>query len=362
MDFGSDNIVGTSEPIIEAMAAAARAGREGTYGRDRWTLDAVVQLEEVFEKKLAVVLVPTGTAANALSLAAVTPPFGGVFCHAMAHINDDECGAPEFFTGGAKLVGLAGPMGKIAPSSLKETLVRFPRGGTRQVQAAVLSLSQATESGTAYECQEIGALAEVAHAAGLAVHMDGARFTNALLSLGCTPAEMTWKAGVDILSFGATKNGALACEAVIFFDPKQAEQIEVQRKRAGHTLSKGRLLGAQMAAYLRDGHWLRLARHANAMAARLAAGLAEVPGVRLPWPCQANEIFAILPRSVDTALQAAGAHYYEWDAASLSAGDVLRAEEVFIRLVCSFETPAAEVEEFIGVARAAGGTVASSPY
>jgi threonine aldolase len=280
----------------------------------------------------------------------------------MAHINDDECGAPEFFTGGAKLFGLPGPMGKIAPSSLKEILPRFPRGGTRMVQAAALSLSQATESGTVYDREEIGVLTEIAHAAGLAVHMDGARFTNALLTLGCTPAEMTWKAGIDVLSFGATKNGALACEAAIFFDPKYAEQIEVQRKRTGHTLSKGRLLGAQMAAYLRNGHWLGLARHANAMAARLAKGLAGVPGARLPWPCQANEVFAILPRNVDAALQAAGAHYYEWDAASLSAGEALGADEVFIRLVCSFETAAADVEEFIAVAQAAGKSVASSPY
>ncbi len=360
MEFGSDNVVGASGSVIEAIAEAARAGAEGTYGADRWTVDAVEQLEAIFERKLSVLLVPTGTAANALSLAAITPPWGGVFCHASSHINDDECGAPEFFTAGAKLIGIAGDAGKITPDALRETLRRFPKGETRQVQAASLSLSQATECGTAYRCDEIAALTEVAHAAGLLVHMDGARFANALVGLGCSAAEMTWKAGVDVLSFGATKNGALACEAVIFFDPARAELAPVQRKRAGHTLSKGRVLGAQMSAYLRDGHWLDLARHANAMAARLAAGLADLPGARMPWPQQATELFAVLPRPVDVALRHAGAHYYEWDVATLAA-ERPQADEVFVRLVCSFETRADDVDRFIDLARQAARTVASLP-
>ncbi len=361
MDFGSDNVVGASGPIMEALAEAARAGSEGTYGEDRWTRDAVSRLEAIFEKKLAVLLVPTGTAANALALAAFTPPWGGVFCHAQSHVNDDECGAPEFYTAGAKLVGIAGAAGKIAPDGLRDTLARFPRGVIRQVQAASLSLSQATESGTVYDCAEIAALSAVAHGAGLCVHMDGARFANALVTLGCTPAAMTWKAGVDVLSFGATKNGALACEAVIFFDPARAEQAGIQRKRGGHTLSKGRLLGAQMAAYLRDGHWLDLARHANGMARRLADGLRDLPGVRVPWSCQANEVFVILPRPIDAALQAAGAHYYEWDSPSLEAGERPAAAEVFVRLVCSFETSVEEVDKMLRIARQAATSVAPLP-
>ncbi|WP_342634245.1 threonine aldolase family protein [Lichenihabitans psoromatis] len=350
MEFGSDNVVGASAPIVEAIAVAARAGREGTYGSDRWTQSAVRRLEDLFERKLSVLLMTTGTAANALSLATVTPPWGGVFCHDMAHINDEECGAPEFFTAGGKLIGVAGPGGKMTARALTETLARFPRGGTRHVHAATLSLSQATESGTAYACEEIGALAEVARGAGLSVHMDGARFANALVDLRCTPAEMTWKAGVDILSFGATKNGALACEAIIAFDPGKAEILEIQRKRAGHTLSKGRFLGAQMDAYLADDHWLDLARHANRMAKRLADGLIEIAGIRLPWSRQANEVFAVLPGDIDAALKQAGAHYYEWDALGLSTDDVPRAGEVFIRLVCSFETLEQEVDDFIRIA------------
>ena len=361
MDFGSDNVVGASERVIAAVAEAARAGPQGTYGSDRWTLAATDALRAIFERDLAVLLVPTGTAANALGLAAVTPPWGGVFCHGLAHINDDECGAPEFFTAGAKLIGLPGSGGKVAAQVLRDTLARFPRGGTRQVQAASLSLSQATESGTVYSCDEIGALAEVARGAGLAVHMDGARFANALVHLGCSAAEMTWKAGVDVLSFGATKNGALACEAVIFFDPTRAEAAEIQRKRGGHALSKGRLLGAQMDAYLADGHWLDLARQANAMADRLAGGLERLAGVRLAWPRQANEVFAVLPRAVDAALQAAGGHYYEWDVIALDEAARPGPDEVLVRLVCSFETSAAQVDKFLAVAGQARPPVATSP-
>ena len=256
MDFASDNVSGASGPIVEELARAARAGAEGTYGNDRWSRQAVRMLEDLFEHELSVAFVATGTAANALALAAVSPPWGAVFCHAHAHVNEDECGAPEFYTAGAKLVGVPGPMGKVTPDALRTVLKRFPRGIVRQVQPASLSLSQATESGTVYTPVEIEALAGIARDAGLPVHMDGARFANALVSLGCTPAAMTWKAGVDVLSFGASKNGALACEAVVFFDPARAEHAAVQRKRAGHILSKGRLLGAQMTAYLRDDHVL----------------------------------------------------------------------------------------------------------
>ena len=353
MDFASDNVVGASAPVMEALNEAARAGPQGTYGSDRWTLESKARLQDIFEHELEVLLVPTGTGANALALAALCPPWGGVFCHLYSHVIDDECGAPEFFTAGAKLVGLPGRGGKVEPATLRDSLKRFPRGVLRQVEAAALSLSQATESGTVYSVDEIAALAEIARSAGLGVHMDGARFANALVGLGCTPAEMTWKAGVDVLSFGATKNGALACEALVFFNPEKAGTAAIQRKRSGHTLSKGRMLGAQMAGYLRDDHWLDLARHANAMAERLARGLQRA-GARLPWTLQANEVFAILPVAVHDGLQAQGAHYYEWDTETLLPDERPSDDEVFVRLICSFETQASEVDRFVDCAVAAG--------
>lgn len=353
MDFTSDNAVGASAPILQAICDA-NAGPAAAYGADPWTQAAEQALDRAFERQTASFLVATGTASNALALALCTPPWGAVLCHAGAHVQNDECGAPEFFSG-AKLIPIEGPAGKIAPQALEETLASLPKA-VKQVQPAVLSLSQATECGTIYSCAEIAALAEIAHAAGLAVHMDGARFSNALVELGCSPADMSWRAGVDVLSLGATKNGALACEAVVLFDGawmEEADDLAFRRKRAGHTLSKGRFLGAQLAAFLRDGHWLDLARRANAMAKVLETGLREVPGVRLPWPREANEVFAILPRAVDAALRAAGARYHGWTPRSLPPGERPRDGEAFVRLVASFATQTAEVERFLEVARRA---------
>jgi threonine aldolase len=354
MDFASDNTAMASQAILAAVVAA-NEGPAPAYGADSLTTKAAQLLDDVFEREIASFLVNTGTAANALALGAVTPPFGAIFCHSQAHVMEDECGAPEMFTGGAKLIGIAGRAGKIAPADLKSVLADFPRGLEKQVQPAALSLSQVTESGTIYTCEELAKLTAVAHDAGLMVHMDGARFANALVSLQCTPAEMSWKAGIDILSFGATKNGALACEAVIFFDPLKAVCLPYQRKRSGHTLSKGRFLGAQMTAYLENGHWLDLAARANHHARRLAQGLAKVPGVRMPWPCQANEIFAILPGVIETALTAGGAHYYNWrfrDSCPVCAPP--GKDEVFVRLVTSFATLPSDVDDFLTLAMRAG--------
>lgn len=351
MDFASDNTAGASQPILAAIQAA-NEGPAPAYGADPFCSKAAKLLSDVFEKEIAVFLVATGTASNALALGAICPPYGAVFCHQEAHIMEDECGAPEMFTAGAKLVGIPGGAGKIGCRDLAATIAAFPRGLVKQVQPAALSLSQATESGTLYNCAEISELAAIAHGAGLQVHMDGARFANALVALQCKPAEMSWRAGVDVLSFGATKNGAISCEAVIFFDPAKASSLPYQRKRSGHTLSKGRFLGAQMAAYLEDGHWLGLAKTANAHAVRLAEGLAEAPGVRLPWPRQANEIFVILPRRTDAALKAAGALYYEWSSRSFAAEiEAPGPDEVFVRLVTSFATLGSDVERFIAIAQ-----------
>jgi len=355
MDFASDNTAGASQAILAALAAS-NGGATSAYGADPLTAKAKRLLEDVFEREIACFLVTTGTAANALALGAISPPFGAIFCHEQAHVMEDECGAPEMFTGGAKLVGIAGSAGKIAPAHFKAVLADFPRGPEKQVQPAALSLSQVTECGTVYSCSELSGLSVLAHEAGLMVHMDGARFANALVSLHCTPAEMSWKTGIDVLSFGATKNGALACEAVIFFDPSKAASLPYQRKRGGHTLSKGRFLGAQMAAYLENGHWLDLAARANGHAKRLAAGLAKIAGVRMPWPCEANEVFAILPRKIDAALKSAGTLYYPWKFHDVAATCPPPADdEVFVRLVTSFATETSQVDGLIATALAGSG-------
>lgn len=348
MNFASDNAAPASDKILTALIAA-NEGSASAYGADIWSKSAEDKLREIFEHDCRVFLLSTGTAANALALSSLCPPWGAVLCHDQAHIVTDECGAPEFFTHGAKLVGIAGDKGKITPEGVQAALKTLPRGVMHNVQPAVVSLSQATESGTAYSCAEITALSAIAHAQNLSIHMDGARFANAMLHLGCTPAQMTWQAGVDVLSFGASKNGTFACEAVIFFNAAQAEHFAYLRKRSGHTLSKGRLLGAQMKAYLDDGHWLELAAHANAMAERLAAGVQAVENVRLAWPVEANELFVIMPRTKARALQAAGAVFYEWRNHALPPDQRPQEDEAFIRLICSFATTAAEVTQFLEV-------------
>ncbi|WP_034991260.1 threonine aldolase family protein [Beijerinckia mobilis] len=357
MDFSSDNIAGASRPILEALIGA-NEGPATPYGADGWSREAERRLAEIFEHDLVCFLVTTGTAANALALSALCPPWGAVFCHAEAHVIADECGAPEMATGGAKLVGIEGAFGKLTPEAFAARLENFPRGPVRQVQPAALSLSQVTESGTLYSLAELRALSDRAHEAGLPVHMDGARFANALVALGATPAEMSWKAGIDVLSFGATKNGALACEAVLFFDPERARDFVYRRKRAGHTLSKSRMLGAQMVAYLQEGHWLDLARKANAQAHRLAKGIAAIDGLRLAWPCEANEIFVILPEKVDTHLRKAGAHYYAWEMPAVwpvgtGTGAKPGPGESLVRLVTSFATKEVTIDRFLAVAAAA---------
>ena len=310
MNFGSDNVSGVHDAILDALREA-NAGTAVAYGHDDWTARAVARLRDVFECDLSAYLVVTGTAANALALAACCPPHGAVVCHHEAHITTDECGAPEMFTGGAKLMGVRGAAGKLTPAAVTAMLATMGRGEHEQ-RPSVLSLSQATELGTVYTPAEVAALAELARAQHMHLHMDGARFANALVRLGCTPAELTWKAGVDVLSFGATKNGALGVEAVVFFDRSLTDDFLYRRKRAGHLVSKGRYLGAQMLAYLDGDLWLGNARHANTLADRLAAGLRTLPGVRLPLPVEANEVFAIVPRAVHEKLRADGARYLEW--------------------------------------------------
>ena len=338
MNFTSDNVSGAAPEILEALIAASTSGPMPSYGGDPLTARVTEKISALFEREAAVFPVSTGSAANALALATLTPPYGAIYCHEMAHVNTDECGAPEMFTGGAKLVGFPGDGGKLTPGLLRATLEKAGVGVVHSVQPAAITLTQATEAGTVYTPDEIAALAEVARSYGLPVHMDGARFANALVRLGCSPAELTWKAGVDVLSFGATKNGALAAEAVVFFRPELAASFAFRRKRAGHLFSKMRFLSAQLDAYLTDDLWLRLARHANAMADRLAAGLTAVPGAALRDPVEANEIFIDLPEPVIAGLEQRGYAFYRWD------GTV-------IRLVTAWNTEAGDIDRMIADAR-----------
>lgn len=311
------------------------------YGADDITQRLQQRFCDLFETNLSMFPVATGSAANALALSVVAPPYGAIYCHTEAHINVDECGAPELFTGGAKLVTLPGENGKITAEALAHALAHAGIGFVHHVQPAAVSITQATEAGTVYTLEEIRAIAQVAHQYHLPLHMDGARFANALVSLGCTPAEMTWQAGVDMLSFGATKNGAIAAEAVLFFNPEQAAGFEYRRKRGGHLFSKMRFLSAQLEAYLTDDLWLRNAAHANRLAQRLAAGLRKIPGVTLAYPVEANELFVRFPDLILKGLQADGFQFYAWESDGRS----------MVRLVTAFNTAEADVDAFLSAAQ-----------
>ena len=349
MNFASDNAAAVAPEILAAIAAA-NEGSALAYGNDAVTRRVEQRFAELFEHEVAVFLVSTGTAANALAIAHLAPPWGAVLCHAEAHIATDECGAPEFFGGGLKLIGLPGEGCKIAPDTLKASLAEGQWGGPHHVSPAVLSLSQSTEAGTIYRPHEVLALADVAHARGLGVHMDGARLANAIARLNASPAEATWKAGVDVLSFGATKGGALAAEAVVFFEAARAAGMQERRKRAGHLVSKHRFVAAQIEAFLADDLWLRLARHANSMADRLGEGLAEA-GYSPAWPVEANEVFVTLPQGICERLQRAGATFYPWTSDSVPKSRTALGGGNMIRLVCSFATKAAEIDRFLAMVK-----------
>ncbi|MDR1827017.1 MAG: low specificity L-threonine aldolase [Methylobacteriaceae bacterium] len=348
MHFGSDNIVGASQPVLDAILAA-NSGAEPSYGADSVKKRVDKMFCDLFERDVQVFLVATGTGANALCVSAMTPPWGMCISNEESHINGEETGAPELYTGGAKLMTLKGDKGRLLPDVL-DAYVRNLSPGFYQMPAKSISVSQLNECGIAYTPDEIAALSDVAKKYRLWMHMDGARFANALVHRKVTPAEMTWKSGVDILSFGATKNGALAAEAIVVFRPELAEAMEYRRKRAGQTISKGRLLSSQFIGYLENDHWLSNARHANAMAAELKAGLEKIPGIRLPWEVEGNEVFPVMPRKVFKALKDAGAVFYEWPTRSVAAADKPGADETMARLVTSFQTTADEVAQFVDVA------------
>jgi threonine aldolase len=350
MNFASDNTAGVAPDIMAALARANDGFTLG-YGNDDWTKRAERRLAAVFNREVAAFFVTTGTASNALAIAHLAPPWGAVLCHADAHINTDECGAPEFFGHGVKLVGLPGDGGKIAPQVLKAALEKPQWGAPHHVAPSVLSLSQATEAGTIYRPAEIRELADLAHTHGLAVHMDGARLGNALARMNASADDSTWKAGVDVLSFGATKGGAMGAEAIIFFDSARSAGFDRRRKRGGHLLSKHRFVAAQIEAYLTDDLWLRLARHANAMADRLGDRLAAA-GMAPVWPVEANEVFALMSRAVCDRVKTKGAAFYERRAENLPTSAIVRPDSVLVRLVTSFATTAAEVDDFVAIASA----------
>jgi threonine aldolase len=351
MHFGSDNVVGASPQVMQALLEANDAGPMSSYGEDEIAKAVEAEFARVFETDVSVMLMVTGTAANGLALACMTPAWGEIFCHQDAHVMTDECGGPEQWTEGAKITPLPGVGGKIAPATLKAAL-EAPRRGIHSVKPAALSLTNLTECGTAYSAKETAALAAIAKAHGLGVHLDGARFSNALAGSKASPADLTWKAGVDVLCLGATKNGALAAEAVIFFDRALAETANYRRMRGGHLLSKGRLLSAQFSGWLKEGHWLDLARRANGRARRLAAGLTGAKGVRLAWSVDGNEVFAVMPEKLEQRLLAEGFRFYRWRAASMRSGEAPGKGEVLCRLVCSWRTTDADVDR---LAEAAAG-------
>lgn len=328
MRFTSDNSAPAAPEILAALSNANH-GRVNAYDGDPWSqrLDAV--LGDFFGTPVKAFAVSTGTAANSLALATLCPPYGAVVCHREAHIHVDEAGAPEFYTHGAKLLLADGWGAKITPDAVAEVLAPI-RGDVHTVQPRVVSITQATEYGLSYTPDEIATLGACAKARGLALHMDGARFANSLVHLGCHPSEITWRAGVDVLSFGTTKNGTISGEAVVFFNPEQAADFASRRKRGGHLLSKGRYLAAQILAYVETGVWARNARHANAGAQRLAAAA----GMRLLYPVEANEVFVRLGSQAAAALRAQGFEFYDWGAT----------DSGHARFVVSWDQPDCEVE------------------
>jgi len=308
MDFRSDN-TGSAAPEILAALAAANDGQASAYGEDPWSRKLNDAFGALFERDVKVFIVATGTAANAISLASVVPPWGAVLCHREAHIECDECGAPEFYSGGAKLMLIDGPAAKVTPAGLNEALARNARS-VHSAKPSALSISQASERGAVYSPGEVAALGEIARRAGLVFHMDGARLANALAALGCTPAEVTWRGAVDLLSFGATKNGALAAEAIVCFNPALAEEIARRRKRGGHLFSKGRYIAAQLLAYLDNDLWLKLAARAN----DLARTLGEAAEPFLSVPVETNQVFIRAGPEALARLRAAGAQFLDWGA------------------------------------------------
>jgi len=333
--FASDNVAGACPEVLDAIIKA-NEGDSTPYGNDEWSINLQNKFSEIFEKDVIVYPTVSGTAANALALSAMTPVFGSIYCHKHSHINTDECGAPEFYTGGAKLVPLSGINGKFTSEELSENI-----GGTgivHHTQPSVVSITQLCESGEVYQLDEIVAISKTAHKYNLKMHMDGARFANALVSLDATPAEMTWKSGIDALSFGATKNGCIAAEAIIFFRPELVGNLPFLMKRSGHLLSKMRFVSAQLEAYISNDVWLRNAKHANKMGKKLSEGLNSNQNIELAYPTEANEVFAKFPKAIIEQLNSEG---YKMNQEELDGKAV--------RLVTAWNTKESDVTQLLEI-------------
>ena len=348
MNFASDN-TGPVHPNVMAALIAANTGYALPYGGDDLTAQTIQNIRDLFEAPdAAVFLVSLGTAANSLILATLSQPWETVFCHTVAHIHEDECNAPEFYSGGTKLTLVPGPEAKMTAENLRRSILAEETRGVHGPQRGPVSLTQATERGTIYSLKEIQEISATAKEFGLPVHMDGARFANAVQSLGCSAAEMTWKSGVDAVTFGGTKNGLMAVEAVIFFNPKHAWEFELRRKRGAHLFSKHRFLAAQMQSYLAGDLWLDMAKKSNDASARLIQGLKQIPEVQIDFEPQANIIFAQWARAAHQRLHAAGAQYY------VMAGDHTTGpsnELLPARLVADWSTTPENVDKFLDILR-----------
>lgn len=346
MQFASDNWAG-AHPAIAARLVTEAQGFAAPYGASDLDKAMEARFSEIFETDVSVFFVATGTAANSLALATVARPGGIVFCHSEAHVTADECGAPQFLTGANRLHTVPGLHGRMEPEALAAAINRFPPGAVHQGRPVAVTLTQSTEVGSIYALEEIEAMAAIAHARDLPLHMDGARFANALVALGCTPAEMTWKRGVDMLSFGGTKNGCWCAEAVVFFNSKKAEDFGYIRKRSAQLFSKSRFVAAQFQGYFDHGHWLDNAFHANTMAKRLATGINQLTTARTLWEPEANAVFAIWPKAISARLKSAGAQFYDWPGDGLADNQKPAETEDLVRLVTSFATAAHEVDHFL---------------
>ncbi|MBP2239043.1 threonine aldolase [Sinorhizobium kostiense] len=334
--FNSDNGAPVCDQIMNALLSCNQ-GSETAYGADQYTAKLAPAYSEFFERETFVFPVGTGTAGNGLALGAITPPYGTIFCHESAHIVTTEGGAPEFYSGGGRMTLLPGEHNKVSSATLQQALQRHGIGNVHHMAASSISLTQATEAGAVYGAEELKELTAIAHKAGLKVHLDGARISNAIVHLGLTPAEMTWKAGVDILTFGTTKNGTMNAEAVITFDPEIARVLGFMHKRAGHLFSKMRYMSVQLLSYLENDLWCANALRANENAVRVASALAQCADVVLAHPVQINEVFAVLPPRLSNALREKGIHLRPWNLGGNGEG---------FRLVMSYSDSSEQIQRF----------------
>ncbi|MGH7043316.1 MAG: threonine aldolase family protein [Acetobacteraceae bacterium] len=337
IDFRSDNVASVSPEII-AATLEANTDTAAPYGEDQVSSMLNDRFSEVFETKVTVFPIGTGTAANALSLSTLTPPYGAIYCHSSAHVHTSEAGATELLTGGAKLIPLEGDGFRLQASTLANAVASAGLGIKNRSQPTAVSITQTTEFGTVYSLDELAAIAEVARTNRLKIHMDGARLANALVTLGCRPAAATWRVGVDVLSFGCTKNGGLNADAIVVFNPNLVEDLSFRIRRSGHTWSKMRFPAAQLLAYVQSDLYLKSARRANGLAARLAANIKNIPDVKLVAPVEANELFLDLPeRKIESLIQ--------------NGVQFLRRGPRLIRLVCRFDGSEEDVDQFIALLR-----------